>query len=314
MTDKFKPIIWFYLLCFLLLGFIPLFDLLISDGSMNFDEVAARASAETGLVWTSNLLVVMRMAFVEPSLLMLVFGSAVPAFAALVTLTFIKRPEKWKSFLARLHPARQTTFNRALGIYGTIFIVLVPLSLVVLVIRQATGGNYSITPSAFHLAIIPALLTAAFLDQGAVLEELGWRGFATPELQDSSLSALKVAVIVGIGWGLWHLPRDITTGVIERLGLLDYLLLYLPAFVSGTIAVSVIASYFMNRLGGSVIPAIVIHGITNDSIGLSGTASIIEALTPYHQATRSVPMALVAVVLVIYAGPSLGLSRTSSQN
>ena len=98
MTDKFKPIIWFYLLCFLLLGFIPLFDLLISDGSMNFDEVAARASAETGLVWTSNLLVVMRMAFVEPSLLMLVFGSAVPAFAALVTLTFIKRPEKWKSW------------------------------------------------------------------------------------------------------------------------------------------------------------------------------------------------------------------------
>ena len=151
-----------------------------------------------------------------------------------------------------------------------------------------------------------------FLDQGAVLEELGWRGFATPELQDAGVAPLKVAVIVGICWGLWHLPRDITTGVIERLGLSSYLALYLPSFVLGTISVSVIASYFMNRLGGSVIPAIVVHGITNDAVGLSGTASIVEALTPYHQITKNLPLALIAVVLVIYSGRSLGMTRVSS--
>ena len=64
---------------------------------------------------------------------------------------------------------------------------------------------------------------------------------------------LVAALIIGLCWGLWHLPRDITTGVIDRLGFATYLLQFLPSFVLGTVAVSVIAAYFMNRLGGSLL-------------------------------------------------------------
>ena len=38
-------------------------------------------------------------------------------------------------------------------------------------------------------------------------------------------------------------------GVIDRLGFVQYLLLYLPAFVASMVAVSVIAAYFVNRFG-----------------------------------------------------------------
>ena len=63
---KFKSFAIFYLLTFLLLGLIPLFSALLNDGSMNFDDAAQRASQVTGLEWTSNLIVVLRLSLVEP--------------------------------------------------------------------------------------------------------------------------------------------------------------------------------------------------------------------------------------------------------
>ena len=202
------------------------------------------------------------MCIAEPALVALLVGSMVPAFAAMLTLTFMKRPNKWRSFFGRLNPVRGTQ--------------------------------------------VGMLFSLAFLDQGAVLEELGWRGFAAPELQRVMDSPLRVALAIGIFWGLWHLPRDLTTGVLERLGPTIYLALYLPSFLMGTISVSMIAAYFMNRLGGSVLPAVVIHGITNDSVGISGSASIVEALTPYHQFTKNSLLALVAFAIVVLAGSALG--------
>ena len=74
----------FYALTFLLLIVIPLINGLMSTGGMDFDGAGARASAETGLAWTSNLLVVFRLCMVEPLLALVVFGSAVPSLAALV--------------------------------------------------------------------------------------------------------------------------------------------------------------------------------------------------------------------------------------
>jgi hypothetical protein len=309
---KFKSFAIFFSLTFLLLGLIPLFSALLNDGSMNFADAARRASQETGLEWTSNLVVVLRLSLVEPILILTLLGSAVPAIAAILILLYLRDGARWKSFLGRLKPFRNTPALNAAALYGSIFLILVPCLFAVLLIRQATGGDYVGSVTSISLTLVPALLAIAFLDQGAVLEELGWRGFATPDLQDAGVPPLKVAIIIGVCWGLWHLPRDITTGVIERLGISSYLALYLPSFILGTIAISVIASYFMNRLGGSVIPAIVVHGITNDAVGLSGTASIVEALTPYHQITKNLPLALIAVALVIYSGRSLGMTHVSS--
>ena len=81
------------------------------------------------------------------------------------------------------------------------------------------GPEYTRPDGLIGTGLIGALLAAAFLDQGGVLEELGWRGFALHELQAGSLSPLGEAVLVGIAWGLWHVPRDVTWGVVERLGL-----------------------------------------------------------------------------------------------
>ncbi len=304
---RFREFIIFYVLCFLLLGLIPLLSAIFNDGSMDFAVAGNNASKVTGLVWTSNLFDVLRLSLVEPILLLTVLGSAVPALAAVCTLLYIGKRAQWRLFFARFLPFRNIDPLKALTTYTGIFLLLIPCLFVVLLLRQITGGEYQSGVN-LSFALVPSILAVAFLDQGALLEELGWRGFAAPLLQNGGIQPLRAAIIIGLCWGLWHLPRDLTTGVIERLGFLSYLGLFLPAFVLGTIAVSIIAMFFVNRLGGSVIPAIVVHGITNDAIGLSGTASIIDALTPYHQISKSLPFAIIAIAIVIYSGPLLGFS------
>ena len=276
---------------------------------MNFDQIAAKATAETGLEWTSNLLVMLRLIIAEPLLLLMIFGSAVPALSAIFVLTFMKRENKWRVFWGRLNPIKGLPWSRGFKIYVQIFLLLIHSLFFILVLRRATGSNYEWPQDVFSVNLIFSIFLIAFLDQGAVLEELGWRGFATPELQDGGMKPLKVAILIGLCWGLWHLPRDVTTGVIERLGLISYVFLYLPSFILGTVSVSIMASYFMNKLGGSVIPAIVIHGIANDAMGLSGSTSIVEALTPYHQITHALPFAIIAITLIVLSGPSLNWSK-----
>ena len=193
--------------------------------------------------------------------------------------------------------------------YALIFI-LIPVGLIcVYGLRKVIPGGaeyFFLADGIFGPALLGALLTAAFLDQGGVLEELGWRGYAQPAIQANLATPLTAALAVGLAWGLWRVPRDVVGGVIQRLGLLQYLFLYLPSFVMGTVTTSIIAAYFMNRAGGSLIPAIMVHGLTNDAVGLSGLANLNTALTPYHQITRSLPFLILAVILIALSGRQLG--------
>ena len=47
--------------------------------------------------------------------------------------------------------------------------------------------------------VLPIALTAC------LMEEFGWRGFALPKLLERH-SSLTAALIVGVGWALWHAP------------------------------------------------------------------------------------------------------------
>jgi hypothetical protein len=306
MSTAWKRLAVFYTLTFLLLSAVPVVHSLTTSGEMDFDAAGARASAETGLPWTSNLLVVIRLCMAEPVLWLIVFGSAVPSLAAL--LVCAARRSRLRALLGRFRlgvPWRG--FLREYGLLS--FLVVAGLVCAYALRSVLPGPEYARPPGMVGLGLVGALLTAAFLDQGAVLEELGWRGYALPELQAGLLSPLGAAVLVGVAWGLWHVPRDVTYGLIERLGMIQYLLLFLPSFLAGTITISIIAAYFVNRCGGSVIPAIMVHGLTNDAVGLSGMASMELMLSPYHQATQALPFAFIAFGIVFISGSQLGLAR-----
>lgn len=306
MSTGWKRVAAFYALTFLLLVVIPAIHGVTASGPMDFGAAGARASAETGLAWTSNLLVVIRLAMAEPVLWLIVFGSAVPSLAAL--LVCARRRSQIRALLDRFR--LRMPWRVALMEYGLLLLLMVAGLVAVYALRSVLPGpEYRRATGILGPGLVGALLSAAFLDQGGVLEELGWRGYALPQLQSGLASPVAAALLVGVGWGLWHVPRDVTGGVVERLGMFQYLVLLLPTFLAGTISTSIVAAYFVNRCGGSIIPAIMVHGLSNDAVGLSGMAPMDLVLSPYHQATKALPFVLIAAGIIVVAGRQLGLGR-----
>jgi hypothetical protein len=307
MTHPWRSFAVFWLLTFVLLGLVPVAQIIFGVASLDFGGMAQGASTRSGVPWTSSLFDVVRLALVDPGLWLLLLGSAVPTLAAFAILVGARDWRGLRDWCDRFNPIRVwraatpgSSLHVALVLGGIIAGLFLTFEL-----RRALGLSYERPAILLSAALIPALLTAMFLDQGALLEEGGWRGYATPLLQTAGVRPIHAALVVGLAWGLWHLPRDVIGGVVERLGTPDYIFLYLPSFLTGTIAASVLAVFCMNRLGGSVLPAIVVHGLTNDSLGLSGAATIDIALTPLHQLTKAVPLAILALVVWLVARSSL---------
>ena len=91
-------------------------------------------------------------------------------------------------------------------------------------------------------------------------EELGWRGYALPRLL-ARRSALAASLILGVLWGLWHLPTFFVPGAPQH-GL------PITAFLLLTMAYSVLFTWIYLHTGGSVLLATLFHGAINLSQGL----------------------------------------------
>lgn len=104
------------------------------------------------------------------------------------------------------------------------------------------------------------LLLTVFLPQtvfiiltGAFAEELGWRGFALPRLQQR-YGPVLATIILGTLHGLWHLPAFFT----RLLG--PFNLIYYVGFLFTAMAATFLFTWIFNHTQGSVLLATLTHG------------------------------------------------------
>lgn len=90
-------------------------------------------------------------------------------------------------------------------------------------------------------------------------EELGWRGFALPRLQQR-YSPLVASLILAVVHLLWHLPAYWL-----REGIHTVPFVFIAAFV---VPWTVIFTWIYNRSGGSLVFAVGFHAISNISLSL----------------------------------------------
>ena len=106
--------------------------------------------------------------------------------------------------------------------------------------------------------VIPAfLLVFVFSVLG---EEIGWRGFALPWLQER-FNALNSSVILGTIWAIWHLPLFWLPGDFHQ---------QLPLFwfLLQTISISILYTWVFNATKGSLPILMLLHTASNTAFGV----------------------------------------------
>jgi membrane protease YdiL (CAAX protease family) len=132
---------------------------------------------------------------------------------------------------------------------------------------------------------------AVMLFFAALLEEVGWRGFALPKLL-ATRRALAAALIIGIMWGLVHLalllPGMVHAGT-SPLATLIYL-----------VSLSVLLTWLYVNSGGSVLLVTIFHA--SQSFFVIVNEGITQAQQVWLMAVVGLIMALIVVVI---SGPRL---------
>jgi membrane protease YdiL (CAAX protease family) len=155
-----------------------------------------------------------------------------------------------------------------------------------------SGESFHFSQGHRQLALYPVLLSLV-LDPGPLGEELGWRGFALPRLLQRH-SALTASIILGLIWGIWHLPAFFINGLPQNQ-------LSLPAFLVGCVALSVLITWVYQHTQGSTLFAILIHWIFNTDFLPRGSLPALAAI-----------LTVAALVIVGVCGPQL--SRPSKKD
>jgi hypothetical protein len=171
--------------------------------------------------------------------------------------------------------------------------ILLPLGMVGVAVAISVGAMGGAAP-VFTTAIVGTLLAEGvrvlFLG-GPLEEELGWRGFALPRMQ-AQRSAFSASLILGLIWGLWHIPLYFVSGTgqaetIAGGGSGAAAPILIGAFVIWTMGLSVLFTWLFNMTRGSLIVAILFHASVNlgafvpGAIGSTGAASTLYALVTW---------------------------------
>ncbi len=112
------------------------------------------------------------------------------------------------------------------------------------------------------------LLVLGFLAGQLILgplgEELGWRGFALPRLL-RRFSPLVASLILGISWGVWHLPSFFVSSLSQSS-------LAIPVFLFAALCMSIVVTWLYLHTGGSVLISVLFHLMVNSSLNAFGAS------------------------------------------
>jgi len=327
-AGRFRPFLVFYFWTFIipliiavLLTYYPKPFYPLHGGPFEFLPLLNETMANSGVTLRGGGLVpLLRSVASEPVLVMAVLASAIPALVAIV-LSTLQGGGALLRLIGRLRPwLGGVKAGEGLSVWATLIVTVIAIQLASFALKALAGIQFGWTVS-FNPALFTAmglffLFEAMFLNQGGLLEELGFRGYAQPALQ-SAVSPISAALILGICWAVWHVSRDILFLTVPSMGLFNYACIYMPLFAIWCVGGSIVMAYFVNRTGGSALAAIAVHGFLNDGAQVSGIihAAGEIAATPegniVSMVTRSVVLGGAGLIIFLIAGKNLGLRKAA---
>ena len=129
---------------------------------------------------------------------------------------------------------------------------------------------------------------------GAFMEELGWRGFALSKLQ-YKYNALIASIILGLIWGLWHIPSIM---YLEGTDVLN-----IVWAVVNTVSATILFTWVYNNTKGSLLLVTLFHASIQYSENFLGVIP---------SQTANLLKWLVVIVIVMVVG-SANLSKSNER-
>jgi len=241
------------------------------------------------------------------------FMPAAPTTAALIVTAVARGKTAVKALLGLYRPIQGALTGReGLRIYAVLIAGIAFMTMTACLMEYFFGDPERAIGYLPHLGVIQwdiFLMTwfmGLLFNQGGALEELGWRGYALPMLIRKLGSPLNATLLLGVCWALWHFPREIWP-LLQGAQSISELLASQVWFILMCCGMSIVATYFVNITGGSVLPAIIIHGAFNQ-IGGMFTAEHVGMRTELAGDGAYMWMAA-AVVILLLAGRDLGWKR-----
>lgn len=223
-------------------------------------------------------------------------GTFGPTFAALILII----RGRGKSGLIKLGQ-KLTLWRVSWGWYAFVFLgpPLIMLGAVQIYTWMGGAGLTYNDPGQWYLTI-PIFFFVLFTS--VLGEEIGWRGFALPGLLEKH-NALAASLILGVIWGLWHLPLFWMAGDFHRE------IPFFPFLLQCT-ASAVIYSWLYVNTRGSLLIAHLFHAVSNTAAGLLPVlpGDTGGSLQPFYLTVGL--LVLAAMVVVILFGVNLKLSET----
>jgi membrane protease YdiL (CAAX protease family) len=241
-----RPLTWFYIISVLIeIAIIPVFYFTgASDTLMSAIE-------KSGIPFKTDLVTAFRVVLAAPEALPGIFLAITQVAAVDIAVFIVAKIAYGQQGITALKARfrfwkKDMPWQRAVKIWSICIVLFSSINL------AAAGLNKLMFPSFFvwdvNLSPIHFLISLAitlFLDGGGLFEENGWRGFALPLLL-TRFSPLKATIILGFLWGFWHFP--VKYDLFNVFGFTGGLV-YLSAFTLRLTFVSILMTYFWNRLG-----------------------------------------------------------------
>ena len=142
-----------------------------------------------------------------------------------------------------------------------VLLLPVALSVVSLALAFLASGfqSFEFSPLVPFSLFMPLLVYMLIFT--GLAEEIGWRGYALPELQRTR-SALRSSWILGIAWGLWHIPSNLYIPYLRGELTPVVALTIMLALTFGVVGWTIVLTWIYNNTQ-SVFWIIVLHGWSN---------------------------------------------------
>jgi hypothetical protein len=296
-----RPVVAFYLLALLIASLVMVWTVL--RFTTDPDSAGMLGEMVNGIYASGqyiNIASMLPYTLARPDLLGIFIFAAAPSIAAVI-IAARGGGGGLKVLSGRLRPVgADTTTRRAVAVYAGMLAVYAA-GFAVYDFVAGPGTTITDRLAMFGSSVLLGAAIGLLMDEGGTLEELGWRGFAWPLLQAAMKHPLRAALLLGSLHWAWHLPREVLT----LLGGVDpaTFLVTQGVFWALCLALAIVAGFCVNLAGGSVWPAVLVHGGTN-----LWSKALSDHVAPSFGVLdlRTLILFVLAIIIVMVAGRQLG--------